>query len=70
MRQTDYIREEPSRDNLAPDDVIRCKDGKTYRTIVVVDGDTAIVKGGNGLVETLTLEAICTHWMKMVPLEQ
>ena len=67
MKESDFIKTTPQKGELAPGDIIRCVDGKTYRTILIVDDERVVVEGRTGLMESLPYSALSAHWLKMIP---
>ena len=69
MKESDFIKTVPQKDGLAPGDILRCIDGKTYRTVLLVEDDRVVVEGRTGLTESLPYSALSAHWLKMIPKE-
>lgn len=67
MRESDYIKATPRKGELEPGDIIRCIEGKTYRTVLIADDDRVVVEGRTGLTESLSYSALSEHWLKMIP---
>lgn len=68
MKESDFVKTTPKEGELAPGDILRCIDGKTYRTVLMVDSKRVVVEGRSGLVESLSFESLAKHWLKMVPI--
>lgn len=67
MKERDFVAESIHKGELAPGDIIRCIDGKTYRTVLLADDERVVVEGRSGLTESLPFSALSEHWMKMIP---
>ena len=69
MKESDFIKTTPKKDELAPGDILRCIEGKTYRTVLLVDDERVVVEGRSGLTDSLSFSALSEHWLKMIPKE-
>ena len=69
MREKDFSKTKPQKGDLAPGDILRCINGKTYRTVLMMDDERVIVEGRSGCVDSLSYEVLEKYWMKMIPKE-